>query len=417
MNRLILILCATLAAGCSRSDPEAQPRAQSQSLAFSAPTTVRADCESCFEPAVASDAQGRIYVTAARLGGVAVSRDAGRTFTIKPVPFPSSPTPFAGGSGDAIVQVAPWGTLYYTALWSDTGGILGGGIHFAASDDAGDTWDVQFVHLREMPTSRSFTADRQWLAFDGDSTIYLVFNCGASAFICSMRSDDRGQTWGLPVDVVHVPDHTFPSPEGFPTVGPDGTLIIPYFADVRQEPVPSEFDPANPTGNVCLGARTIRIASSIDRGQTFRQHTVYAHPALDEGTCGGGWPEATILADGTWVANWGTDDDRLWFSASRDGGTTWSEPTILPPEVSGGSDHPWILPRKDGGFDALWATNDPSPRLGRFTRDLQLVSIATVPELGGVETDYPYFDHLSGDRVATAYLTPDGKLRYSATNR
>lgn len=374
-------------------------------FAFGAPTTIVAACDGCYEPAVAVDGQGRVFATGGSgFSTIAVSLDEGATFTAKPAPTPPQALPLGteGSSGDDVVQVSPWGWLYYSRLWSDTGGIAAGGLHLAASDDAGDTWRInQFMQVRTDPLSRSFTADRQWFAFDGDQTVYLLFNCGASATICVRRSDDRGETWGMPVDVVLPVDHTFPSPAGFPAVGPDGTLLVAYFGDARIDS--------------STGARSIKVASSFDAGATWRQSTAYTHPGLQEGTSGGGWPEATILADGTWVAGWSSSDDVLHFTTSVDEGATWSGPVSYTPDQTGGASHPWLRPRPDGGFDAVWFGSGPTVQAGRFDGQATLLERATVAEEGGGQSDYAFFDHTPDGRVAVAYLTPDGDFRYAAT--
>lgn len=380
-------------------------------LAFLPSTLVTDQCtgSGCYEPAVAVDDAGRIYAigSSVRMDGVMVSSDGGATFVLKPWPSMPNPLPLIegeqGSAGDDVVQVSPWGTVYMTRLYSDTGGLAGGGVQLVASDDAGDTWHLNlFIQTREMPTSRSFTADRQWLAFDGDSTVYLLFNCGLSVTICLMRSDDRGATWGPSRDVVLPTDHSFPSPMGFPAVGPDGTLIAAYFGDARPD--------------ASTGARSIKVAATRDGGMTFTQHTAYTHP-FDEGTAGGGWPEATILADGSWVAGWSTSDDRLWLTRSTDQGASWSDPLVLLPEETGGASHPWLRPRQDGGLDAVWFGSGPKVILGRFSADLATYELAAIAEEGGGSSDYSFFDHTPDDRVAVAYVTPAGHLAFAATDR
>ena len=387
---------------------------ETSALAFAAPTMIVAACDGCYEPAVAVDDQGRVFATGgAGFASIGVSTDGGATFTVKPAPTPPDELPVVGAergsSGDDVVQVAPWGWLYYSRLFSDTGGIAGGGLHLAASEDGGETWIMnQFMQLRTDPVSRSFTADRQWYAFDGDQTVYLLFNCGASATICMRRSDDRGMTWGLPVDVVLPADHTFPSPAGFPAVGPDGTILVAYFGDPRVLREPDTGD--------ATGARSIKVAASSDGGETWRQSTAYTHPGLQDGTSGGGWPEATILADGTWVAGWSGSDDVLNFVTSTDAGASWTDPVSYTPEQTGGASHPWMRPRPDGGFDAVWFGSGPSVQAGRFDGDATLLAHATVPEEGGGQSDYSFFDHTADGRIAVAYLTPDGDFRYAVTN-
>jgi hypothetical protein len=403
---LFLALCAGSLIGCSGDSTTGQLPSDSQSgatqLAFLAPTDVKTDCVRCFEPAVAADQQGNIYVAAWRAGGVAVSRDGGASFAIKPLPQPSSPTPsLGGGVSDDIVNIAPWGSLYYTELWSDLGGTELEGIHVVISDDGGDSFTHnEFIHGREQLTSLAVYSDRQWLAFQGDSTVFLLFNCGESVITCMLRSDDRGATWGTARSVVLPIGHSFPSPLGAPAMGADGTLIAPYYATPQALP---------------FGARSIRIAITKD-GAIFRQSTVYTHP-LGEGTGGGGWPANAILRDGTWVVGWATSDGRLWFSASRDEGASWSAPLVLSPEQSGGASPPWLEARDDGGFDAVWFSDGPGVHVGRFGANLQTIGLAAVPDIGGGVSDYPQFTHLPDGRVATAYLTPDGRLRLAITNR
>jgi hypothetical protein len=411
---LLAVVAVLVCSGClgdgTGADPVPDPAGDARMpLAFLPGSNVTVCDGECFEPAVAVDQQGRVFAigSSGRMDGVAVSTDGGATFTVKPWPPLANPLPGiegeAGSAGDDVVQVAPWGTLYMTRLYSDTGGIAGGGIQLVASDDAGDTWTLnQFVQVREMPLSRSFTADRQWLAFDGDATVYLVFNCGASALICSMRSDDRGETWSASTNVVTPLDHTFPSPAGFPAIGPDGTILVAYFGD--------------PRADASTGARSIKVASSTDGGDTWRQSTAYTHPGLQEGTSGGGWPEATILADGTWVAGWSTSEDLLMFTTSSDQGATWGEPLVLTPEQTGGASHPWMRARQDGGFDAVWFGSGPKVVAGRFAADLTF-ELANLTEEGGGNSDYSFFDHTPDGRIAVAYVRPDGSLAYAVTNR
>jgi hypothetical protein len=405
--RWTALAALVLLAGCfGDSSPETTPPGSdgdaAQALAFLPAHDVLMPCTGCFEPASAVDAQGRIYVAAHRLENVAVSTDGGATFTVKKVPDPPSPSPRGAGASDDAVQVAPWGEVFYHELWSDSGGIAGGGIHIAGSMDGGETWPLNvFVSVRTMPLSRAFTADRQWLAFDGDSTVYLVFNCGASTVICIMESGDRGLTWSESRNVVLPLDHSYPSPAGFPAVGPDGTILVPYFADPRAD------------GQ--LGARTVRVSSSKDGGRTWTASTVHTHPpeaALE----GGGWPESTILADGSWVASWSDADDAMWVAVTHDEGRTWDATTKDPAMTGPIGGHPFLRPRQDGGFDAVWF-GDKGVGAGRFDREGTLLSVALSPDEGGGHSDYPFFDHTPDDRIVMPFITPDGDgLRVAITD-
>jgi hypothetical protein len=397
MHWSALVVAALLASGCLSSGPSASKPSVSglpsvAPLAVLPGHDVLAPCTGCFEPAAAVDADGVIYVAAHRVENVGVSTDGGATFTVKKVPDPPTVSPKASGASDDAVQVAPWGEVFYHELWSDSGGVAGGGIHIAGSLDKGETWPMNvFVSVRNFPTTRAFTADRQWLAFSGDKTVYLVFNCGLSTDICLTESDDRGMTWSESRNVVLPIDHSFPSPAGFPAVGKDGTILIPYFSDPRTD------------GTV--GARSIRVASSQDGGKSFQQHTAYTH--RESGASGGGWPESTILVDGSWVASWSDEANVMWVSVSHDEGKTWNA-TSKDPKVTGEVDaHPFLRPNHDGGFDAYWF-GPKNVALGRLDREGNLLAVAVSPDEGGGHSDYPFFDHFPDGRAALPFVTPDG---------
>jgi hypothetical protein len=387
----------------SPSDDPGPSRGAAAAFAFLPATPAVLPCDGCFEPASAVDQQGRIYLAAHRVENVAVSTDGGQSFTVKPVPDPPSPTDQGSGASDDVVQVAPWGEVFYHELWSDSGGILGGGIHVAGSFDGGDTWPTNvFVSVRTMPTSRAFTADRQWLAFHGDATVYLVFNCGLSVDICLMESSDRGLTWSEARNVVLPVDHSFPSPAGFPAVGPDGTLLVPYFADPRSDGT--------------LGARTVRVSSSSDGGRTWTPSTVFTHP-VEAALTGGGWPESTILVDGTWVASWSDANDAMWVAVSHDEGANWEAGTRDSAMTGPIGGHPFLRPRQDGGFDSVWF-GEKGVGAGRFDREGTLLSVALSADEGGGYSDYPFFDHDAQDRVVMPFIGPDGNgLHVAITNR
>jgi hypothetical protein len=216
-----------------------------------------------------------------------------------------------------------------------------------------------------------------------------------------MESNDRGATWSESRNVVLPVDHSFPSPAGFPAVGPDGTLLIPYFADPRAD------------GE--LGARSIGLASSKDHGRTFQQHVAYTAPP-EAALTGGGWPESTILVDGTWIASWSDPADSMWVAVSHDEGETWDATSIDQSETGPVGGHPFLRPRKDGGFDAVWF-GDKGVGAGRFTRDGVLRGVALSPDEGGGYSDYPFFDHDALDRVVMPFITPDGNgLRIAITD-
>lgn len=388
------------------------PDPVSAALEFRPSLDVLNPCADCYEPAIAIDPWVRVFTAANNLGGIGVSLDGGQTVHVQPVPPPASPldfTGYPGGASDDVVQVAPWGTLYYTELWSDGGGIAGAGVHVASTDDAGTTWKTNvFVQLRTQPGSRAIISDRQWLAFEEPNTVHLIFNGLVSLLIYDMVSHDGGATFADPVVVAHPIDHSYPSPEGLPFVDPDGYIVVPYWTD----PLPPE------SAAVSVTAQGVGLSFSNDGGQTWRASKVYQHGGT-EGSSGGAWPAATFLANGTWVAGWDTRDDRLWLSFSEDKGASWSDPLVIRAETTQGTSHPWLKGRADGGLDVLWfSRNETGPvvRLGRLDPGGGFLAIQ-IDDQGGGNSDYPFFDHTADGRVAVAYMRGPNLLRVAFTNR
>jgi hypothetical protein len=389
-----------------------EPDPSSVPLGFRPSVDVLNPCTDCFEPAIAVDPLGRVFTAANNHGGIGVSLDGGQTFTVTPVPPPASPldgTGYPDGASDDVVQVAPWGTLFYTELWSDGGGIAGAGVHVASTDDAGATWKTNtFVQLRTQPGSRAIISDRQWLAFEEPETVHLIFNGLVSLLIYDMVSNDGGATFADPVIVAQPADHSYPSPEGLPFVDPDGYIVVPYWTD----PLPPE------SAQVSVTAQGVGVSFSKDHGATWQASKVFKH-AGTQGSSGGAWPAATVLANGTWVAGWDTRDDRMWLSFSEDKGATWSAPTVFGAAITMGTSHPWLKGRSDGGLDVVWFSRNETGqvvRLGRLDVD-GLFTTIQIDDQGGGNSDYPFFDHTVDGRVAVAYMRGANLLRAAITNR
>src|SRR5205085_1917721 len=117
---------------------------------------------------IAVDQAGTVYVAGFRQPGLMVSSDQGQSYAVvAPPPFPSA-SPLAGSGSDDLVQVAPWGEMFFTRLMTEAF-YNTPGIQVAGSFDAGKTWATNvFVHPRTVPGSTGIASDRQWLAFDGD---------------------------------------------------------------------------------------------------------------------------------------------------------------------------------------------------------------------------------------------------------
>lgn len=179
----------------------------------------------CFEPTVATDSAGRIYVAQTASSGLAASDD-GAMFTVL-----QAPPPVAGG-GDFMVHVDAADRVFVSSL-------VGGGIAIARSDDGGATWPVRT--LLPIPVDApSNGADRQWLAFGPVADeVYVTYqeNCSVGFLqpACSTdrgaliaRSTDGGAGFGAFAPVSEVGSTI----TGHVVVTADG-IIVPYFQFVE----------------------------------------------------------------------------------------------------------------------------------------------------------------------------------------
>lgn len=330
MRRLAaLVPLLLLAAGCVEDAPssDAAPPAAAPPATPTWSDPVRAleaaagvaGC--CFEPTVATDSKGRIYVAQTAASGFAVSDD-GATFT----PL-QAPPPVAGG-GDFMVHVDDEDRVFVSSL-------VAGGIAVARSDDGGATWPVRTV-LPVPADAPSNGADRQWLAFGpGADEVHVTYqeNChvGFLPPACSTdrgsliaRSTDGGASFGAfaPVSEVGstITGHVVATEEG---------ILVPYFQFVE-------------------GADGLKlyVARSPD-GASWERSVVHAPP---EGA--GAWFPSLAIADWGHVLVWYNATGHIVWSLSTDEGATWREPRPIAGEMTALAS-PWAVPTS-AGIAVLW---------------------------------------------------------------
>lgn len=377
--RLVLVVLV-LVAGC------ASPGAVEDVLppapdATAAPTFLveerPLDCGSCFEATLAIDPASRLFLVAAGTAEVLVSEDEGTTWTTRP--GPPLPQGVSADVGDALVQVAPDGTLYYSALIAERLG-LGApglfGIQVAWSTDAAATWTGNTIlSPKDSPGVPVVYPDRQWLGFADDGTIYLTYNQLPSG-IWVARSDDGGATWGGWTRAAPVEDRIGAGQSGPPVVDPEGTVFVPGCA---------------------LAPAGLAVYASTDGGATFSRE--------DVPSSGCSWfPVVAVAPDGALVAAW-TDTAGLTFVSVRDPATgAWSEAVEW---ARSSVTSPWPLPRADGGLDLVWLGGESGTavhlasgdRLAAPARDLVL---AEGLDSGG-ETHYAHGARFPDGRLGLAW--------------
>ena len=343
--------------------------------AFSGPVVALSrPCPSqCFEPTVAVDRQGRIFVavgydTAASPGGgrLAVSTDGGRHFSYRPTP--PNPAPAGTFVGDATVVVAPTGRLYYYAIVGAANGtpvpLWFYGVEVAYSDDGARTWASNaLVSLPGPHPAAMVLPDRPWLGFGAGRTVWLSYNQQDSSELV-LRSDDGGRTFPQVAVATTTPERGTWGQAGPVVYDPrSGRLYLPYLTQAE-------------AGQAASGRRSaVRVAVSTDGGRSFASHDVY-RPA--SAPAGEGFPILSVDRSGGLSAVWatynGTSTTVIAYSA--DHGVSWAPPsTWTPPEPAASPTItcPWIASSSsatdvmayhyDGkAIDAWFATAVPKAR-------------------------------------------------------
>ena len=270
-----------------------------------------------WEPAVASDGLGHVYVLSTHFGGVPgcagcadptilvqVSADGGATFAA-PMPLVVSPD----SQYDPQVKINESGAVFVSYL-------LGKDTVVQRSVDHGASWSapvVANVGIRQGPT------DKDGLAVQG-SDVYVGFDVAQRFFVAS--SHDAGQTF----TVAQVNGNTLGWPlNGAAAIAPDGTVYMVW-------------ELIHQSGNA-LGLQDVIVTRSTDKGltwtMTFADQGLPPGPACAE-SCGwdflGTGSQIAVDRGGSvYVLYNAPATDRgpplVWFRSSSDGGAQWSTRT------------------------------------------------------------------------------------------
>jgi hypothetical protein len=388
MRAALLMLAVLLLAGCAtRPTPVAAPTptVTAAPWSFGAGGVALEKCkyQDCYEPTIAADPQGRLFVADGITSAVAVSSDAGKTWTQRdPPPLPMG---LAGDQSDVIVQVAPSGRLYYSALvvvYPPVGvGAVLEGIEVAWSDDGAATWAGNVHVSPATATPQVVSPDRQWLGFAPDGTIYLTYNQIPTG-IWLAKSGDQGKTWTGWTRAASVEGRNAGiGQSGPPVVDGAGRVYVP----------------------ACQGGATTTdvqggtlVFRSDDQGKTFTRSVVVAQ-------CN--WfPILTVAKDGTLVL--ALQPDGVTVSSSTDQGKTFTTTKAWGSPKASAAAWPVALP--DGGVDVAWfdvggTTAELHVSRGTVAGMTQDVAVGTVSAKSSsgnpTRTDY-----------ASAALLPDGRL-------
>jgi hypothetical protein len=279
-----------------------------------------------WEPAIAADGHGHVYILYPQYGPVPdcanctaptislmVSGDNGATWQPSRVLLP-----FPTGQFDPQIMVDPEDrqTVYASWLQSDKKAVL-----VARSLDFGRSWSFSIAE------SAAQQADKPVLAVHGRD-VYVGFNRDENFYVAS--SHDAGQTFST----VLVNPNASPgwSLAGGATVDPAGNVYFGWTDYARDE-------------MATLPVR-VYVSRSTDGGRgwnTVLLDVSGAAPGCGEENCQNGYLGAQIAlasdASGALYALWNAGSssggfERMYFSSSTTGGATWSERTAASSAVA-----------------------------------------------------------------------------------
>lgn len=415
--RWLLALAATvLVAGCADPQvPAAHAAAPAPVAGFDLVDT-GAPCPSFCEPSAAVAPDGTLYA----LSGydLRVSHDGGHTFSKATFPSTAKGAPPGVFANDAIVQVAPNGVLYISALLTSgfQVGVTTEGLEVARSTDGGKTWESN-VYLGLADDRGAIGADRQWLAMDGKGTVCLAYQRYGPVVIFDSElglprvglrsptvdsdnpvtcSTDGGKTFGA-----------FHSALGGPISDLDGSLIGGH-------PILTEG------GRLCIphhrwDSGVLEVACSTDLGATFTFGKV--------APSGNWFPMLGQTPDGALGVAWISLKGEALVSTSDDGGATWSEPRELGNASRSAAPSPWIEGAA-GGWHVAWfdqasdAANDLwTASSGTTWTALPVASGLSNGGFRSAGTDYACLGVLPDGRMVVAYADLDNKTTMLAIQR
>jgi hypothetical protein len=271
-----------------------------------------------WEPAIAADRHGHIYILYPQYFGVPgcpqcaspamvlqISNDRGKTWGDPHLAYPEGAT---HDQVDAQIVVDPLdGRTVYAAFMQN----LKADIVVGKSTDFGQTWSFVVANHTKAAT------DKPWLAVRGED-IYVAYNHIQKVWVS--HSHDGGQTFTS--TVVNQNAKLGFSLAGGGTVTPDSDV---YFSWIGYEQHGNAKGPGN-----------LYVSISRDQGSTWISKLLdvsAAPPDCSAYLCGWAYLSAQLAltsdSAGNLYALWNANETdggpaRLYFASSQDGGETWS---------------------------------------------------------------------------------------------
>jgi|HubBroStandDraft_1064217.scaffolds.fasta_scaffold108683_2 hypothetical protein len=314
---------------------------------FSAQKRVGLTSGDQWEPAVAADGSGRIYILYPHYGEVAdckgcrvptmlllASNDNGKTWQTPHVMLESG-----AGQFDPQITVDPVDRRTVYAAWLQNGKRV---VMLAKSLDSGTTWNFT------MAVRSDVELDKPALAVRGQS-VYVAFNHEEEVWVAASQDGGRSYT-SMRVNSESRPGWSL---LGAATVDPAGNAYLAWASYSK--------------AGGARGAVNLYVAKSADTGKTWNANLLdvsTAAPGCEDEDCGEGFLGAEVAltsdADGTLYALWSAGStplgpQRIYFSSSTNGGENWL-PRAGVSSAAAGVEHgfPAIVAGSGGDVRIAW---------------------------------------------------------------
>jgi hypothetical protein len=304
------------------------------------------------EPAIRASRDGSFYATSENgLGGGTLawkSTDGGLHYASLLSPnglSASNDTGFAPGGGDTDLAVATAKNaagrynVYVASLTLAN-------IDVSTSTDGGATWTLNPV------TTPETIDDREWIAAEGASKVCISYH-NAPQGITVGCSADAGTTFtqfSPAIDVAHV-WQTGENAIGNLAIDPGSHTIYQIYSAITTA-VETACAPQLGVVEGTCDYHGVYVAVSTDGGATFTDRPVYINPD-PMASYGHQFTNVSVDAAGNVYAVYG-DNHNIFYSWSRDRGSSWSGPKQINGGPAATAIFPWSVAGAAGKLDVVW---------------------------------------------------------------
>src|SRR5579864_7887214 len=300
------------------------------------------------EPAIRADSAGNFYASSENGLGAGTeawnSTNSGKNYTGLVSPdagSQSNNSGFAPGGGDTDLATAP--TKNANGLYNVYVASLSlANVDVSTSMDGGKTWTLNPIGAT-IPVD-----DREWIAADGASKVCISYHDVATFNIDVNCSTNAGLTFtqlGEAFDTNHAWLAQNNS-TGNLVIDPNNHYVYQTFSGIA-----NSGEVACSTQGTC-GYHVVWMAVSTDGGKTFTDHMVYNNPNTTV-SYGHQFVNMSIDREGNLYSVF-SDNHNVFYSFSKNHGTTWSSPVQVNKSPSNTAIMPWSVANKGGHIDIVW---------------------------------------------------------------